>query len=103
MANLDTSRTLQSSQRIWDDEVLAALHDYIRIPNKSPAYEPDWQANMDRAVALIDAWCHKQPVDRLTVDVVRLEKRTQVILMEVAGESPETDLLYGHRDNQNEN
>src|SRR5947208_1573410 len=102
MANLDTSRTLQSSQRIWDDEILPALHDYIRIPNKSPAYEPDWQANMDRAVALIEEWCRRQPVAGLTVEVVRLENRTPVILMEIPGSGPDTVLLYGHLDKQPE-
>ena len=26
--------------RIWDDEIVPALTDYIRIPNKSPAFDP---------------------------------------------------------------
>ena len=102
MANLDASRALQSSQRIWDEEIVPALHDYIRIPNKSPAYEPNWQANMDRAVALIETWCRKQPVAGLTVEVVRLENRTPVILMEIPGTGTETVLLYGHLDKQPE-
>src|SRR5947207_5336640 len=102
MPTLDAPRTLQSSQQIWDQEILPALHEYIRIPNKSPAYEPRWQQNMDRAVALIQGWCRRQPVAGLSVEVVRLENRTPVILMEVPGEGSETVLLYGHLDKQPE-
>ncbi len=102
MPTLDANRALQSSQRIWEQEIVPALHDYIRIPNKSPAYEPNWQANMDKAVALIEAWCRKQPVTGLQVQVVRLPNRTPVILMEIPGEGSDTILLYGHLDKQPE-
>src|SRR3954470_13259325 len=102
MPTLDAPRALQSSQRIWEQEILPVLNEYIRIPNKSPAYEPKWQANMDRAVALIEGFCRKQPVEGLTVEVVRLENRTPVILMEVPGQGSETVLLYGHLDKQPE-
>ena len=26
------------------DEIIPALTDYIRIPNKSPAFDPDWES-----------------------------------------------------------
>src|ERR1700674_5582732 len=100
--NFDPKQALDSSGRIWDEEILPALHDYIRIPNKSPAYEPKWQANMDRAVALVEAWCRRQPIEGLKLEVVRLENRTPVILMEIPGQGPDTVLLYGHLDKQPE-
>jgi acetylornithine deacetylase/succinyl-diaminopimelate desuccinylase-like protein len=102
MADLDSKHALRSSGRIWDEEILPALNDYIRIPNKSPAYEPNWQANMDRAVALVEAWCRRQPLAGLQFEVVRLENRTPVILMEIPGSSADTVLLYGHLDKQPE-
>jgi acetylornithine deacetylase/succinyl-diaminopimelate desuccinylase-like protein len=102
MPTLDAPRALQTSQRIWDQEILPALYEYIRIPNKSPAYEPRWQQNMDRAVALIEGWCRKQPIAGLQVEVARLPGRTPVILMEIPGEGSETVLLYGHLDKQPE-
>src|SRR5438876_10504588 len=97
---LDTRQALNESGRIWENEILPALLEYIRIPNKSPAYEPEWQANMDRAVALIEGWCRKQPIEGLTVEVVRLEKRTPVILMEILGSGEDPVLLYRHLDQQ---
>jgi len=102
MSTFDPKQAMRSSARIWDDAILPALHDYIRIPNKSPSFEPKWQANMDRAVALIETWCRRQPIGGLTVEVVRLPDRTPVILMEVPGEGPDTVLLYGHLDKQPE-
>src|SRR5690242_20731696 len=96
MPTLDTARALQSSERIWKQEIVAALLEYIRIPNKSPAYEPKWQENMDSTVALIESWCRKQPVAGMKLEVVRLQARTPVILVEVPGGGDDTLLLYGH-------
>src|SRR3954470_6758393 len=102
MPTLDAARALQSSERIWEQEIVPALHEYIRIPNKSPAYEPKWQADKDRGGALIEGWCRKQPVAGLKLEVVRLPERTPVILMEIPGEGEDTVLLYGHLDKQPE-
>jgi acetylornithine deacetylase/succinyl-diaminopimelate desuccinylase-like protein len=102
MPTLDAPRALQSSQRIWEQEILPALEKYIRIPNKSPAYEPRWQQNMGKAVELIEGWCREQPVAGLSVEVIQLENRTPVIFMEIPGEGAETILLYGHLDKQPE-
>ena len=85
MPTLDAPRALQSSQRIWEQEIVPALYEYIRIPNKSPAYDARWQQNMDRAVALVEGWCRRQPLEGLAVEVIRLENRTPVILIEIPG------------------
>lgn len=99
---LDANLSLKSSERIWESEIVPALQEYIRIPNKSPAYQPEWQAEMDRAVALIESWCSKQPIEGLRVEVVRLGERTPVIWMEAPGAGEDTVLLYGHLDKQPE-
>ena len=41
----------------WDG-IVPVLHDYIRIPNVSPVFDPDWRANghMAEAVDLIAGW-----------------------------------------------
>jgi len=100
----DTALALASSERIWEAEILPALAEYIRIPNKSQAFDARWRehGHMERAVALIEAWCRRQPVPGLTVEVHRLEGRAPVILMEVPGAGSDTVLLYGHLDKQPE-
>lgn len=101
---LDIQRATSSSDRIWEEEIVPAITDYIRIPCKSPSFDREWRANghMDRAVSLIESWCRKQPLQGLTVEVVRLEGRTPVIYMELPGKGDDTILLYGHLDKQPE-
>ncbi|HSH41587.1 MAG TPA: M20 family metallopeptidase [Arenicellales bacterium] len=89
---------------LWQDEIVDQLTEYIRIPNKSPDFDPDWAAHgyMDDAVKHIEAWCRRQPIEGMTLEVVRLEGRTPLIFMEIPGDSAETILLYGHLDKQPE-
>ncbi len=103
-ATLDPAALLAFAQRAWDDSIVPTLVEYVRIPAKSPMFDPAWQehGHIARAVALVEAWCRARAVEGLQVDVVRLEGRTPVIFMEIPGESDETVLLYGHVDKQPE-
>ena len=89
---------------VWDDDIVPQLTDYIRIPNKSPAFDKEWATagHMQKAVELIAGWCKAQPIEGLTVEVVQLPGRTPVIYMEIPGEGTDTVLLYGHLDKQPE-
>ena len=104
---MDGSVDLGFVESVWDQSIVPELIEYIRIPNKSPAFDPDWRANghMHRAVALIAGWCRKQPIDGLSVEVIEHPGRTPIIWAEVPGAGPrtsETVLLYGHLDKQPE-
>ena len=71
----------------WDDSIVPTLCDYVRIPNKSPAFDPDWQAHghMERAVRLLEQWALAADVDGLSAEVVTLPGRTPLLFIEVAG------------------
>lgn len=101
---LNAKDALALSERVWEQEIIPAITEYIRIPNKSQGFDPNWRENghMDRAVALIEGWCRKQPIEGLKVEVIRLEGRTPLIYMDIPGEGPDTVLLYGHLDKQPE-
>ncbi len=91
----------------WDSSIIPALCEYVRIPNKSPMFDADWEANghMQEAVALLDAWCDTIAIDGMTREVVTLPGRTPVLLCEIAataGHASGTVLLYGHYDKQPE-
>jgi acetylornithine deacetylase/succinyl-diaminopimelate desuccinylase-like protein len=100
--NLATTTALVDTS--WDDSIIPALSEYIRIPNKSPHFDPDWAAHghMEKAVALLEAWCREQPIDGMTVEVVRIEGRTPVLFLDIPGASDDVVLLYGHYDKQPE-
>ena len=42
---LPAEETLQFVQRRWEEDVLPALSQYIEIPAKSPAFDPEWSAH----------------------------------------------------------
>jgi acetylornithine deacetylase/succinyl-diaminopimelate desuccinylase-like protein len=94
----------QYVERVWDESVVSTLTEYVRIPAKSPMFDPAWQehGHIDRAVSLLQEWSERRPIEGLRLDVVRLEGRTPVILIDVPGASGETVLLYGHCDKQPE-
>jgi acetylornithine deacetylase/succinyl-diaminopimelate desuccinylase-like protein len=88
----------------WGKEILPTLSDYIRIPNVSPAFDPDWQANghHDRVLKLAQDWVEAHKPAGATLHVGRLPGRTPLLLLEVPGDSDRTVLMYGHLDKQPE-
>src|SRR5438128_1048171 len=101
---MNIQKTKNFIDHIWDTSIIPKLMEYVHIPNKSPAFDPQWQQNgyMDKAVKLIAAWCQDQAIHHMTLDIVRLPDRTPVIFMDIPGDSDETILLYGHLDKQPE-
>jgi acetylornithine deacetylase/succinyl-diaminopimelate desuccinylase-like protein len=99
------------SQRAWDDQIVAALTDYIAIPAKSPMFDADWASNghIDRVVRDAAAWVERQNVAGLKLEVIRIEGRTPVIFFDVPATAPggnasdaPTVCFYGHLDKQPE-
>jgi acetylornithine deacetylase/succinyl-diaminopimelate desuccinylase-like protein len=103
---IDTGKVSQFMDRIWDEEIIPALSDYIRIPNKSPAFDPDWEAHghMEKAVQMFAGWAQIKlaAFPGAKLEVVRLPARTPLIFIEIPGDAPGTVLMYGHLDKQPE-
>jgi acetylornithine deacetylase/succinyl-diaminopimelate desuccinylase-like protein len=101
---MQASKLVSFVDDVWENDIVPQLVDYIRIPNKSPAFDKDWQqaGHMQKAVDLISGWCKQQKIEGLTVEVVQLEGRTPLIYMEIPGEGDDCVLLYGHLDKQPE-
>lgn len=90
--------------RQWRDSIVPTLLEYVRIPNKSPLFEPDWESlgHMERAVQLLARWCREQNLRGAAVSIRRIEGRTPLLLIDIAGQLPDCVLLYGHMDKQPE-
>jgi acetylornithine deacetylase/succinyl-diaminopimelate desuccinylase-like protein len=90
--------------KFWDEAIVPALIDYIRIPAKSPYFDKDWakHGHIDAAVKLAAQWCKKHAVPGMQLEVVRLEGRTPVLLIEIPGKAEGNILVYGHLDKQPE-
>jgi acetylornithine deacetylase/succinyl-diaminopimelate desuccinylase-like protein len=104
--------TASASSTQWVDEQFASsivptLVDYIKIPNKSAMFDPEWRqhGHMDRAVELFAGWARAHLPDGAKLEVVRLGDRTPVIFIEIpgtGGRAGDTVMLYGHLDKQPE-
>ena len=105
---MDATKIREFVDAKWDAEIVPQLVDYIRIPNKSPMFDPDWVSNgyMEQAVALMEGWARAQDVPGMQLEVVRLENRTPLIFIDIpaanGGSDEDCVLLYGHLDKQPE-
>ena len=86
--------TPESAARIarqWDDDIVPQLVEYIRIPAKSPHFDPAWEANghIETVIRLAEAWARAQPVRGMKVEIVRLPGRTPVLFFECRDERGE--------------
>jgi acetylornithine deacetylase/succinyl-diaminopimelate desuccinylase-like protein len=115
MSSIDASAARKHVADVWTSEVVPALCDFIRIPNVSVAFDPDWAGagHMARAVDLVAGWLRARPIEGATVEVQEIPGRTPVVLVDVpasgvsaddgSGGHPRTPgavLLYGHLDKQ---
>ena len=105
---MDQKSSQSFVDEIWMDSIVPELVEYIRIPNKSPHFDPDWVEHgyMEDAVRRIHDWCAAQDIPGMQVEIVRLEGRTPLIFIDIpaanGGDANDTILLYGHLDKQPE-
>ncbi len=107
MPEIAQAQLRKFTDTIWNDEIVPTLIEYIRIPNKSPAFEPDWEnlGHMEKALQLLVGWAEEKlkALPGATLSVERLPGRTPLIFIDVPGARREdTVLLYGHLDKQPE-
>ena len=101
---MDKDLAISLTDEEWEKSIIPELVEYIRVPNKSPAFDPDWQSNgfMEQIVDQFVAWSQHQNIEGMELDVIRLPKRTPLIFIDIPGDTENTVLLYGHLDKQPE-
>jgi acetylornithine deacetylase/succinyl-diaminopimelate desuccinylase-like protein len=107
---LETDRLGRLVDQVWGDTIVPTLVEYIKIPNKSPAFDRQWAEHgyMEEAVALFERWARERiaALPGATLDIIRLPGRTPLLVIEVLGsgarDETDTVLLYGHLDKQPE-
>jgi acetylornithine deacetylase/succinyl-diaminopimelate desuccinylase-like protein len=97
---------LKTIGQFWDDAIVPALVEYIRIPAKSPHFDRDWRTHgyIDDAVRHAAQWCEAHAVPGMKHEIVRLTGRTPCLFVDVPAslEGTGTVLIYGHLDKQPE-
>ena len=102
--SINNEQIWQSTEKFWEEQIVESLSEYIRIPNKSPMFDPNWKSNgyMDEAIAHVTRWVESQQVPGLNLALHELPGRTPTLLLEYPGDINETVLIYGHIDKQPE-
>ena len=99
---MDAEQIARSVGQAWDSSIVPTLERYIRIPNQSPLFDPDWKRNghMHQAITLARGWVEQQAIDGLRIETHEIDGRTPLLFMEVDGDASSTVLMYGHLDKQ---
>ena len=58
---MNTKKIIKNIHSFWDNEIVPALVEYIKIPNKSPSFDPDWEKHgyMEKVLNLAADWTEK--------------------------------------------
>ena len=101
---MNNPKLIKKINETWDNEIIPALIDYIKIPNKSPNFDPDWEKNgyMYEALDLAVTWANKHRPDNSKIITHRNPGKTPLILLEIPGTLDGNILMYGHLDKQPE-
>ena len=90
--------------QFWDDHITPTLFDYIKIPNKSPAFDKDWKKNghMDKVLDMAKSWAEKHLPSGAELLVEETPGKTPLLLVDIPGTKDGNILMYGHLDKQPE-
>ena len=104
MTSLNESQLQERISRTWDESIVPSLVEYIKIPNKSPSFEPAWQelGHMEQALQLALEWSKSNLPEKAQIQVKRSAGRTPLLLIDLPGERNGNVLMYGHLDKQPE-
>jgi acetylornithine deacetylase/succinyl-diaminopimelate desuccinylase-like protein len=104
---VDNAQVRTTVERTWDAEILPSLSELVKIPAVSVVFDAKWAENghLDAAAEHVRAWLAARAIPGATIEILRLEGRTPVVLMDVpASDGMPSDggtvLLYGHLDKQ---
>mmetsp|Transcript_24422 Transcript_24422/g.21611 ORF Transcript_24422/g.21611 Transcript_24422/m.21611 type:complete len:479 (+) Transcript_24422:68-1504(+) len=88
----------------FDKSALPGLMDFIRIPNLSKNFDPEWNSNglLEKAAKHVKSWIEAQNIKGLNIEYIKNDDLSPLLFIEVAGTDKDagTVLMYGHFDKQ---
>ena len=105
---MDHSELRRFVEARWRDELTDRLVEYIRVPAKSPAFDPAWRAHghLDAVVREGLAWGRAQAIAGLRIEIVSIDGLTPCLFFDVPAtggrDAARSVLFYGHLDKQPE-
>jgi len=100
--SFDLKACKETIYKLFDESALPSLIEYIKIPNISRDYDPEYATNglLEKAAEHNAGWVKALELKDSTVEIIKHEGYTPVIFTEIKGELPYTVFYYGHFDKQ---
>ena len=105
---MDHSELRRFVEARWRDDITDRLVEYVRVPAKSPAFDPAWRAHghLDAVVRAGLAWAEAQEIAGLQIEIVSIDGLTPCLFFDVPAtggrDGARSVLFYGHLDKQPE-
>ena len=101
---MNNKKTQSDVDLFWDKYIVPTLTEYIKIPNKSPSFDPKWKENgyMDEVLALSKKWIERHLPENAKLIIKESKGRTPIIFIDIPGKKEGNVLMYGHLDKQPE-
>jgi acetylornithine deacetylase/succinyl-diaminopimelate desuccinylase-like protein len=101
---MNDAKILDFCSEMWDRQIVPQLAEYIKIPAKSPMFDPEWAEHgyVKEAMDLLEHWVRQQPISGMKVERIQLPGRTPLLFIDIPGKGDDVVLLYGHMDKQPE-
>ena len=101
---MKSDKLIKHIHNFWDNEIVPTLVEYIKIPNKSPSFDPDWEkhGHMHKVLELAVQWTEINKPDGSVITVKNSPGRTPLLLLDIPGTKEGNILMYGHLDKQPE-
>lgn len=101
---MDPQRTREFVYAAVDSGSIPALMDFVRVPNTSPLFDPDWATNglIQKAYTVLLDWAIALNIEGFAYEIIANPQEPDLLLVEVQGSQPNlpTVLMYGHMDKQ---
>src|SRR5260370_41081949 len=94
---MDSKQLAASIDDVWIRSAVPTLERFIRIPNQSPIFDPNWKRNgyMQPAVKPARDWVEQQG---FRAEVHEIEARRPLLFIEVESDPASTILMYRRPD-----
>ncbi len=105
---MDLSEVGRLIDRQWDEDIVGRLVDYVKVPAKSPMFDPSWSEHgeLGRVITAARDWAAAQGIQGLQLEIIALDGRTPCLFFDVPATggrgNDRTVLFYGHLDKQPE-
>lgn len=99
---MDKAKTETFLEKTFEEVFMNNLKDYIRIPNLTPAFDPEYMTNglLDQAIDFVVKFAEDLKIPGLETHIKREEGRVPMLLFTYEGQADKNVMIYGHLDKQ---